>query len=301
MEDAYVIGIRLALENGVSAGIAAISSELASLDAAIAATTSHLERLQTLARSTEIPRQRQSPDASAAPAQPDPMTPAQTNPGATFATPAHPMSVEQPRAASPGTATAPPVVRIITQTTDATPAAPSATVFGALGQATVQPSVGGMIAQAASPTTNRPAIPMTPIPPAPRPPRAPDGPMSPTRPAGHGATSVDRQAAPAEILSSPSGSRGDHAAPLAPSAPTAQNGTAPQRVAAAPIYPGTSAAPPPRDSSGGAMRGDVYLDGSRLGHWIGESLARQAGGPSNGTSGFDPRLGPAWPGASQGF
>jgi hypothetical protein len=88
--------------------------------------------------------------------------------------------------------------------------------------------------------------------------------------------------------------------PAAPFFPQAPNVTTPRGVAS-PSYPGASAAPPPRDSQNGPRQGDVYLDGSRLGRWIADRLAGDAGGPQSGITGFDPRLGATWPGASQGF
>ncbi len=46
--------------------------------------------------------------------------------------------------------------------------------------------------------------------------------------------------------------------------------------------------------------GPVYLDGRLLGHWLAEHLAQEAGRPMAGGVGFDGRMGPAWPGALQG-
>jgi hypothetical protein len=60
-------------------------------------------------------------------------------------------------------------------------------------------------------------------------------------------------------------------------------------------------APPAREATSSTLQGDVYLDGTRLGQWVADRLARDAGRPQSGTTGFDPRLGPAWPGAQQGF
>jgi hypothetical protein len=50
----------------------------------------------------------------------------------------------------------------------------------------------------------------------------------------------------------------------------------------------------------GPTSGDVFLDGSRLGTWIANHLARQASRPPSGATGFDPRMGIAWPGTQQG-
>ena len=45
MQEAYTVGIKLLLENGVSPGLAVIGQELARADRAIAATQAGLERL----------------------------------------------------------------------------------------------------------------------------------------------------------------------------------------------------------------------------------------------------------------
>ncbi len=78
----------------------------------------------------------------------------------------------------------------------------------------------------------------------------------------------------------------------------------------APIIPASSEAgrrdvpAAPRDAGApvsGPTCGDVFLDGVRVGTWIADHLARAAGGPARGATGFDPRLGPRWPGALQGY
>ena len=68
MIEAYEIGISLALQDGVSEGIAVIRRELATLDQAIAATTSNFARLQQVAGA--------APRAPAPPSIPPPRSPA---------------------------------------------------------------------------------------------------------------------------------------------------------------------------------------------------------------------------------
>ena len=46
--------------------------------------------------------------------------------------------------------------------------------------------------------------------------------------------------------------------------------------------------------------GDVFLDGMLMGRWIARHLAREAGLPSSGPTGFDPRRSPERPGATLG-
>jgi hypothetical protein len=43
----------------------------------------------------------------------------------------------------------------------------------------------------------------------------------------------------------------------------------------------------------------VFLDGSRVGTWLSEHLARAAARPQAGATGVDPTLTPAWPGTLQ--
>ena len=50
----------------------------------------------------------------------------------------------------------------------------------------------------------------------------------------------------------------------------------------------------------GPTEGDVYLDGERVGRWMAKHLARELGGPQAAGTGFDPRLGPVWPGSLHG-
>jgi len=44
----------------------------------------------------------------------------------------------------------------------------------------------------------------------------------------------------------------------------------------------------------------VFLDGSRVGTWVADHLAREAGRPQAGGTGFDSRMTAAWPGTLQG-
>ena len=53
-------------------------------------------------------------------------------------------------------------------------------------------------------------------------------------------------------------------------------------------------------SSPTTMHGDVFLDGVRVGRWLSDKLARAANAPPSGSTAFDPRMGPSWPGAQQG-
>lgn len=78
-----------------------------------------------------------------------------------------------------------------------------------------------------------------------------------------------------------------------------QAGSSDESAAAKSPVGASSAAPPPRQAQG-PTGGDVFLDGTRVGRWLSDTLAREAGGPATGGTGFDPRLSPTWPGALQG-
>lgn len=58
-----------------------------------------------------------------------------------------------------------------------------------------------------------------------------------------------------------------------------------------------SAVPPPSEPPSTASQGDVYVDGSRLGRWMTDRLVKAADLPRAATTGFDPRMTPTWPGA----
>jgi len=101
---------------------------------------------------------------------------------------------------------------------------------------------------------------------------------------------ASQDAAPAAVGDSERIVPPDAAAPAAPMA---------TGVASKPSSP--SYAPPAAQATqGGPTGGDVFLDGARVGTWLADHLAREAGRPQMGSTGFDPRLTPAWPGTLQG-
>jgi hypothetical protein len=84
-----------------------------------------------------------------------------------------------------------------------------------------------------------------------------------------------------------------------PAAPSAWETSQP--AAADSAAPSRAMAPPAQlPETGAATGGDVFLDGARMGHWVAGQLAREAGRPQRGGTGFDPRLGARWPGSLQG-
>lgn len=75
---------------------------------------------------------------------------------------------------------------------------------------------------------------------------------------------------------------------------------APVGVARESLMPGPQARQDAPARQGSPIGGDVFLDGTRVGTWLADHLAREAGRPQSGATGFDPRLSPAWPGTLQG-
>ncbi|HEX3350112.1 MAG TPA: hypothetical protein VHS58_18640 [Acetobacteraceae bacterium] len=330
MEDAYVIGIRLALENGVSAGIAAIAADLGRLDLAIATTTENLQRLRTMA-GVELPRPapQRAAVASAADAEPDQVpdaparvpaarvrddavsvarqVPARDAPVApSQATPPREASVSKVPDTAPGApaAAAPPVVRILTEASAAPARAAAPVNLDAsrddlrTQRAEAQPAPAPVVSIALPPQP--PAAPVVIVERVAAVPsifanRAADPVPVASVPPATGAVAPNTAAPPATGAVAP-----NTAAP--PARAVAPQIIAPVQAAApAAAYPATPAAPPARETgSGGPTSGDVYLDGARMGRWISDQLARDAARPASGVTGFDPRLGPAWPGTLQG-
>ena len=132
---------------------------------------------------------------------------------------------------------------------------------------------------------------------------SPAGQTLPPRPEAQAAAAF-----PSGLVPTPSPQRVAQSAPIAfvmASSPAVQQEAlapgAPAERSLAPIRRETAV---PLSSSGGfaagPTHGDVFLDGTRVGHWMSEALARAVGGPARGSTAFDPRMGPRWPGALQG-
>jgi len=72
---------------------------------------------------------------------------------------------------------------------------------------------------------------------------------------------------------------------------------------AEPAMPAQGAAAPEPEAEQGEERvleGRLEIDGALLGRFVAEHLAREAGRPPSGMTGFDPLLSPQWAGALQG-
>ncbi len=83
--------------------------------------------------------------------------------------------------------------------------------------------------------------------------------------------------------------------PYAPPNPTSsrQGTTLPQTAPTTAPLP--SVAPQATQPSNGPTGGDVFLDGTRVGHWLADHLAREASRPPAGATPFDPKMTAAWP------
>lgn len=83
--------------------------------------------------------------------------------------------------------------------------------------------------------------------------------------------------------------------------PSAPHSRVSNAAPASPLLAGSAAAPRGVNSDQSSatlqIHGDVLLDGTRVGQWFGEQLAASASRPPSGYSGVDTRLGPLWPGA----
>ncbi len=250
MDEPYVIGVRLALEDGVSAGIARIAETMKATQAMLAGVAA-LPRPGPAAALIGQASQgaKQLPPAPAAEPPPAPQ-------GATERV------IETTQSHTREIATAEPQAAQAAQATATEPPGP----------------------QPISRVIERIVHPATP---------APDAPWSP---------SPERPDMADPVVLPVLAARHAEAAPLgarpqaAPIEPAAQQALAPQLAAAMPAM-APSAEPAP---SSGGEGGAVYLDGALVGRWLSDRLAREASRPGGGATGFDPRMGPSWPGALQG-
>lgn len=82
---------------------------------------------------------------------------------------------------------------------------------------------------------------------------------------------------------------GDSNAPVPFGVPSAERG-----AAGAALFPERASAPREERDGREGGGGTVMLDGRLVGQWLVERMARDAGRPGAGMTGFDVRQGPAW-------
>ncbi len=356
MIEAYEIGIKLALQDGVSEGIAAIRRDLGSLDLAIAQTTLRLNQLQRVGAQALAASQEQ-PERPAAgvpvrrsaavvtpppPTEAEPMvTPAEmqaavqtsiprpspvAGPAAVLAAPR--MAAGEPVPVSPAIVARPEVAA-----SETAPRLPAVVVEAVRApgssrlpeQPTAAPLVGTVLPTPSMPVPAAARV-VLPTLQAGDPQRQSDArtqeAILPRTGQGVSAARASATAHPPQAVVE-SGRRERarlpvhhqeevrerHVRQVAASLDTPSARTAPAPASPAAVFsPAAALAPsaspsyaPPAPSSRSSetgMRGDVFLDGTRVGRWMSEQMARDAGRPNTGPTGFDPRRSPAWPGAA---
>jgi len=330
MEDAYTVGIRLALDDGVSAGIAVINGELAALDRAIAGTTMGLERLRMFGGSAGVsaatdlqhvarqggqvmqlsvpPPEVTAPAASVrtdatavtsqAAAMPLAVTPPPTAPVIRILSPLPlplPAASQLPMALPPPTAPPLPDFTAFAPSpsaiarTDARPLATTAPPAVQVIEHRSQPLLCEIERSAAPSPASLPSEPLSMASAASLPAVAPTIPV----PVPRAAAVSPASAAPPAMTAAFVRSTGATVPASGTSFTAGPSGVAnKQRERQSPL---------PEQATAGHSQGDVFLDGARVGRWMADTLTREAARPSAGSTPFDPRMGPSWPGAQQGF
>ena len=356
MIEAYEIGIKLALQDGVSEGIAAIRRDLGSLDQAIAQTTLRLSQLQQIGAQALVASQEQ-PERTASSLlarRPAPvMTPLPTpepEPVAASveAQTARPTQVPvlRPQAGPPPVLTAtrapagepspvsPPVVTRLDVAAPVVAAPLPAVVVDVVRapggprppEQPAAPPLAGTVPAAPPPVVAEIAKLVTPKlqggdPVAKRDERTRE--LTLPRPAGRVLPTSESEALAPQQTSAELGRREKGRQPIhrhgelrevqarqsdaVSDLPAARMVPTPAKPAAifsptssvappaSPSYAPPAASPRTRETS---VRGDVFFDGVRVGRWMSEQMARDAGRPNTGPTGFDPRRSPTWPGAA---
>ena len=332
MIEAFEIGIKLALDNGVAVGIAAIRQDLDALDRAVASSAAGLLTLRRLSESgaASAPAQSPSPplvspsipaptgaaaeptarpfrasDIAPAPLPaPSPATPIEPTPSA-------PRPVTAPAAA--GLASQPPPVQTAAPAGQLASPRPTIPAAAAIANAAPVParhsaprSIPSLITVASLPEPWATG----PIPIAqPEPKPTPAAPTIAPRPITLAMGRMMRSPSAAPLSTPPQ--PGPPPPPDADFAPMAHRQVAPAAPAPRlarpdrpdPFPPQTDSPAPSgsaRDHTPGALHGELILDGVRLGRWMSDRLARAADRPQSGTTGFDPRVSPSYAGAPNG-
>jgi len=315
MEDAYEIGIRLVLENGVSSGIAVLQNELTAYDRALLATTGRLRAVTEVGRglAAKIIPGRSGPVAQSPIPEKIAEFPA-TETGRRQEAPA-PVSPVPPMS---------PVITMLPQATLARapallPATPRGRVPGTQDEAARLPAAPEVSVRTAPQAPQRaaqqghhstPAVTVVAVPLSNYTHYAPVSPADPA-PAVVVAGGEERKLPP---VTAPS-QREDRQAPISTREPlrtsdwnmappgegVASTGEpVPPRPESTPVAATEPASPVTDATPPEPTQGDVYLDGGRVGRWVSDQLAREVDRPQSGVTGFDPRVGPTWPGSLHG-
>jgi hypothetical protein len=273
MGDPYEVGLRIALDDGVAAALPAVARELAVLDRAVGVVRSGLAGLAPAAEALPVP----VVGASGAEAAPETIR--------TGANPVPDLPVGR------GLAPPAPMETVLRGAERAAGMLPAAAVpEGPVPQASLPPArvawqrtdwpalaaVPGVAAPVPSAAASFPleAVAAPPLPELPS--AAPEAGAEAPGWAGFQRPSAAPPALPPSLLLPP-----DFAEPAAPA---------------------QAAAPEPEAEQDGerVLEGRLEIDGALLGRFVAEHLAREAGRPPSGMTGFDPLLSPQWAGALQG-
>lgn len=296
MIDAATIGITLALQDGVSDGIAAIRRDLSALDRATDGTAINLGRLSALAATLQngpLSRLTETLSRAANSALPRAETPSRappdTNetamPAAPFTAPAeHTAPANTPAGIRP--APLPPSTLQEQRRRD---------------DAAAPPAIASFAPQTPVPILAGPSPPVLPTT-APSPLVVPTSTAAATAPpaAARAATNLTFGAPPSAPSLAPSQGVGPRAA-HAPSRPNGDFYRQAAPIAAADTAHASAPATNRDSQTDDAKTGRIIMEGYELGRWMTDRLTREASRPPAGATGFDPRLSPAWPGAASGL
>ena len=329
MIDAYTIGITLALDNGVSEGLATIRRDLVALNGVVENSATRLKDLTHAAAHLRVGPDAPGPiqESATAPTQRHAERP---NPAASYSPPLDPAlfapsGLDLLKAANPLLSTfSVPVPQSIADVGQTPANQPSMTSLESRTLAPSVPSPALVANQQSSPAVTiaefAPARYLAPM-------------LASTLPL---AAAGDESGSGGRLNSGDGMSRStitDTRSPLAPlnqqdssiplaGEPSAQISSLPQVPGSwidhSPGTPGTrhdasaadrspgvdataaSAVPPPTESQLTTSHGDIYVDGSRLGRWMTDRLANAAERPRAAMTGFDTRMTPTWPGSPVG-
>jgi hypothetical protein len=311
MEQVHTIGIRLALDDGVSAGMELMAAEMNALERALAGLERNgaaaRVRMADVAPAVE-PTLVAMPESSVPASAPSRVREPALVPLPRAAPPVAPTMTERADVAkSPSVARPASLVRVMVPTqAQVPPARPKPPIAERAVSAPlpaiaapVMPAFPKVQVFASGPETVRPVT-------APSPVSARAAPQA----------SPQRSVISAELVARRSVQRWpDGPVEVLPAAPVwnppkppqprpAASGAVDQKSAmrdAVVMTPPRPMAPPPApEGRGGPMGGDVFLDGVKLGHWVVNTLGRMASRPQGGATAFDPRMSIAWPGTLQG-
>ena len=334
MIEAYEIGITLALDNGVSSGVAAIRQDLEALDRAVASSSAGLFALRSLSTSlssvtpahpdfrASLPQSMPAPSygltefnvgpvGSLAPEKALPhhadfrepiqlamSAPASTGPSRASAPPERPPAIQ---ITAPITTSPSPPTGVV-----ATPNIPEDLALASKSNAPIEteraPTSPAPFSSAVATPMPLPGTPLKSVyfekAFSPRPAVSQTDhppPAAPVAPPPPVLLMPQYSATPPAVYAAPTPVR-----PIAPLAP-AHHQAQPSRPDASPYETASHSSPmTPSPHASSAAHGEIILDSVRLGRWMSDRLARAADRPQSGTTGFDPRVSHSHAGAPNG-